>query len=258
MTDPARLISVCLAVRNQAQLVGYTLESIRKQRLPEGYELEVVATDDGSEDDTARVLQSYPGLKYLYIENRAYRNGVFAKNSSMGNARGDIVIQQSADVVHPTPDVIARLVDALPGNRATFAEVHNWHPDTGEIEAFQYTGQSNKRPFFFLGACYREDVCKIGGYDPKLGNVVYYDDNWHADCLIHTCHVKPAFLDVVAYHQHHERPVYETKEARVIYKTLCREALMGRRPYTSSAGPWPYVPGKPVAEIMPFFMEMQV
>jgi glycosyltransferase involved in cell wall biosynthesis len=250
MGDAAKLISVCLAVRDQASLLPQSLNSIFRQQLPDGYEMEVIATDDGSTDDTAAVLKRYP-LTYFHLDNYEYHNGVFAKNSSMRNARGDILIQQSAEVIHSTPDLIFNLLRPLPTFRATFATVHNKHMDTGKVDAFQYTGLQNKRPFFFLGACYREDVCKIGGYDPALGHVVYFDDNWHADCLLNTCRVKPKFLpECVGWHQDHSRPIYDTFPAKTIYGRLKLEAMQGVRPYVSSAGVWPYSPGKSVEDIL--------
>ena len=250
MTTPDKLISVCLAVRNQAKLLPHSLASIFGQQLPDGYELEVIATDDGSTDDTATVLRSYP-LTYLHLDNDEYHNGVFAKNSSMRNAHGDILIQQSAEVVHSTPDLILSLLRPLPIFRATFATVHNKHMDTGAVDAFQYTGPQNKRPFFFLGACYREDICRIGGYDPLLGHVIYFDDNWHADCLLNTCKVRPKFLsECVGWHQDHSRPIYDTAPAKKIYEQLRMSAIKDNSKYISSAGPWLYSPGKSVEETL--------
>jgi len=224
------------------------LTSIFGQRLPDGYELEVIATDDGSTDGTDKVLQQYP-LTYLHLDNDEYHNGVFAKNSSMRNAHGDVLIQQSADVIHSTDDVILQLLGRMPQFRAVFATVHNYYVETGKHDEFQYTGVRNKRPFFFLGSCYREDVCRVGGYDPKLGHVVYFDDNWHADCLLNTCKVRPKFIDVVGWHQDHARPIYDTAPAKVIYEQLRLDAMRDPRKYVSSSGPWPYESGRSVAEM---------
>jgi len=244
---PDRIISVCIGIRNQAHLIPYTLDSIYAQDIS-GYELEVIVTDDGSDDGVSEILDKYP-LTHLYLENHTYHNGVYAKNSSLKSAHGDLIIQQSADVIHSTTNVIKSLVEALPGRRATFASVHNYHRDKGIADDFQYTGLANRRPFFFLGACYREDVCSVGGYDPLLGDVVYYDDNWHADCLLNTCHVKPLFLEVVGWHQNHDRCIYDTAPAKSVYYRLLREAVEGKIKYISSSGPWPYIPGRSVAEI---------
>jgi len=245
---PDRMISVCLGTRNQSKLIPQTLDSIYSQEI-NGYELEVIVTDDGSDDGTDAVLDRYPSLIRFRLENSTYRNGVFAKNMSLRNAHGDLIIQQSSDIIHTSKNVIASLVEALPGHRATFATVYNYLSDTKEVEEFQYTGPINHRPFFFLGACYREDVCRVGGYDPLLGNVIYYDDTWHSDCLLNMCRVKPLFLDVIGWHQHHNRRIYDTKPAKDIYYQLLRESIKGQRNYLSSAGPWKYEPGRSVAEV---------
>lgn len=248
MNDPTKLVSVCLAVRNQATLLPYSLDSIFSQKLPEGYALEVIATDDGSTDATAEVIQRYP-ITYLFLDNDEYHNGVFAKNSSMRNAHGDVLIQQSAEVIHSTPTVIAELLTDLPQHRAVFATVYNYYREKGTHDPFQYTGPRNHRPFFFLGSCYREDVCRIGGYDPLLGHVVYFDDNWHADCLLNTCKVRPKYIDTEGWHQDHPRPTYDTTPAREIYTRLKTAAMRDASKYVSSAGSWKYVSGKSVVEL---------
>jgi glycosyltransferase involved in cell wall biosynthesis len=249
MTTPDKIISLGLWVRNQALLVTRTLESIYSQVIPDGYELEVVATDDGSDDGTDLVLQQYP-LTYLRLENKQYRNGVFAKNSTLRHIHGDIVIQQSADVIHADANMIKALVEALPGHRASFATVYNHHYEDGITDlCLQYSGPDNPRPFFFLGACYREDVCRVGGYDPDFGNVIYYDDNWHADCLINTCGVNPIFINERGLHQHHARPKHDTRRALFTYQHKREEAAWDHSKYISSGGSWPYIPGKSVHEI---------
>lgn len=243
-------ISVCIAVRNQGPLLVNTLASIFSQQLPPAYALEVIVTDDGSNDNTKEVVHQYPAT-YLFLENDEYHNGVFAKNSSLQAAHGDIVIQQSADVVHKHPNSIQIMAEALQPRKIAIATVYNHHNATGVTDPFQYTGSKNRRPFFFLGACYREDVCAVGGYDPDFGHVVYYDDNWHADCLINTRGIQPIYLDeVIGHHQHHNRPKYETGPATTIYKTKCRAALRNRSLYISSSGPWPYRQGVSVNEIL--------
>lgn len=241
------LVSVCIAVRNQSRLIERSLESILQQELPPNHELEIIVTDDGSTDDTSSVLDSYP-VKKFYLENDEYHNGVFAKNSSLRNAHGDIIIQQSADVIHSTPNVIKSLITNLRPGAMTFATVYNYHAETGKHDSFQYTGPTNRRPFFFLGACYREDVCKIGGYDPDFGHVIWYDDNWHADCLANTCKLVPVFLNVVGWHQNHSRPAYNTTDAEKIYKRKKAEGLADNSKYISSAGPWKYISGVSVVE----------
>jgi len=124
-------------------------------------------------------------VEYHFLENHVYRNGIYAKNRSLRAAKGDIVIQQSADVMHADPDAIKRLVGELTRETLTFATVQNWNIDTCFIDSFQLVGPLNIRPLFFLGACWREDLCAIGGYDEEFAraNTIWYDDDWHGDCL---------------------------------------------------------------------------
>jgi len=237
------MISICIAVRNQGHLIDKTLDSIFRQYLPN---LEVIVTDDGSTDNTAEVVKSYP-VQYLYLDNDEYHNGVFAKNSSLKHAHGDIIIQQSADVIHTYLNTIQQLVHALRPGNITLATIYN--SKDGKRDEFQYTGPKNCRPFFFLGACWRSDICTIGGYDPDFGHVCWFDDNWHADCLINTCGIKPIYLDVIGLHQDHSRPKYDTEQARKIYNQKKYDAIQGKIPYISSTGPWPYEQGVSVCEL---------
>lgn len=237
-----KLVSLVIASRNHAPLLQRTLQSIFNQKVP--FPLEVIVTDDGSTDDTVEVIKQFPVI-YRRLENTEYRNGVFAKNRSLVAARGDIIIQQSDDVVHAQPDLIQRLVEELQKGEYLVCTVYDWDWMRGTIGK-QYSGVDNRRPLLFLGATWREDVCKVGGYDPDFGHVLWYDDDWFANGLTLGLGLKPRFLPLLGLHQDHFRPDYDWTPAQLIFEEKTEKAKRGESSWLSSAGPWSYQQGVPV------------
>ena len=111
-------VSVVIATYNRAGLLPETLESVLRQRFT-SYELIVV--DDGSNDGTAAVVQSYgDGVRYFHQENRGPSA---ARNLGVRHARGSwISIQDSDDLC--TPDHLETLYG--------YAQSH---PDCGMVFA---------------------------------------------------------------------------------------------------------------------------
>jgi glycosyltransferase involved in cell wall biosynthesis len=233
--------SIVIASRNHAALLNNTLASIRSQSPPFGYELIVV--DDGSTDETSEVCGRYD-IKYVRLESECYRNPCFARNVACRIARGRVLICQSDDVIHRTPDAIERLVMDLHEGEFLIATVYNWDPVTDRfLTPRQYTGLENQRPFFFLGSVWRKDLYAVGGNDEEFVRPAF-DDDWLADCLIHGRGLKPRYLpNVVGYHQNHPRPANLARlvvSSERLYRQKVKLAQAGKIPYCASSGPWPY------------------
>lgn len=64
MPEAIGRLSICIPVYNKAPLLGRTLESIRRQNIPD---LEVVAVNNGSKDDSLKVLESWQDKLNLKI-----------------------------------------------------------------------------------------------------------------------------------------------------------------------------------------------
>lgn len=239
--EPACMtVSICIATRNHAPLLKRTLESI----IAQGFTGEIIISDDGSTDDTAEMLKDYPVI-YFHRLNNQYHNGVWGKNSSLRSATGDIAIQQSDDVLWETPDLVAKLIGWMQRGEFRIATVYDSDVANG-IRKREYTGPCNPRPLFFLGAAWREDVCKVGGYDPDFADVIWYDDDWHAHGLMNGLGLHPTFMPVVGLHQDHWRPNYDWAPATRIYNEKVRKATQGESSWLSSGGSWPFVSGMSV------------
>ena len=96
-------VSVVIAAYNRASLLPETLDAVLAQRFRD---FEVIVVDDGSTDDTQRLLRSYGDqIRSFYQKNSGPAT---ARNLGIHHARGQwISIQDSDDI--PTPDHLESL-----------------------------------------------------------------------------------------------------------------------------------------------------
>lgn len=246
--------SICLATRNKAEALDRTLRSIRTQKPAVTYEL--IVTDDGSTDGTADVCDRWGVDCYTFIENDTYRNPSVARNEAYREARGDVVICQSDDVMHASPEAIQRLTDELRPGHFIISRTLNWHVGKGQQWKYPLpvlTGRESPRPFFFLGSVFRRDLYAVGGNSEDFVAPAF-DDDWFGDCLIRGLKLTPVFhSDIIAHHQHHERPrdlSQLVKPSRVLYKMKVQQAEIGAAPWQAIGGPWPYESGRSFYDVV--------
>ena len=188
-------VSICVPTYNRESYLAQTLESIYAQNYP----AEVVIVDDGSTDGTKAVCDRFP-VQYFYLDRPHPASWVRAANASIRQATGDICILQSAEVVHQGT-VIEPLAHAIEASPMTFVIARV----IAENEGLDYTGTSNPRPFFFLGAILRQHLLDIRGLDEDFVEQTY-DDNDLADRLMRGLGLTPKFRDdIVGLHKWHPR-----------------------------------------------------
>ena len=110
----SRLLSVCLPALNEAANLDAVLQEVVESVAPHVDRVEIVVTDDGSTDDTPRVLERlvaiHPGLRVVRHEwTRGYGA---ACRSAMLAARGDLLLLTDADRQFDLRD-LAPCLDAL-------------------------------------------------------------------------------------------------------------------------------------------------
>jgi glycosyltransferase involved in cell wall biosynthesis len=225
--------SIVMATRNKAVLLERTLKSIFRQR-PD-FDYEVVVVDDGSGDETAAVCACFD-VRYLRLESERYRNPCFARNAGFRLARGEVVIQQSDEVMHVSPETIDFLTRELRVGEFLIATVYNWNVETAQIREC-YSGIDNPRPLFFLGSLWRKDLFAVGGYDEDFREPCY-DDDWHAACLTRGLGLRSRFVPVLGLHQAHGRPSLNLTPSRLLYEKKLSQATKGLISFCSSGGPW--------------------
>ncbi len=84
-------VSVIIPSYNRAQTLARALDSVLAQTLPPD---EIILVDDGSTDDTARLLQQYPQVQRLYQENQGVSA---ARNAGIRAATGDWIALLDSD-----------------------------------------------------------------------------------------------------------------------------------------------------------------
>jgi glycosyltransferase involved in cell wall biosynthesis len=94
-------ISVLICTRNRAQPLDESLRHFFMQRFADEYEYEVVVVDNGSTDDTDRVVAGYgaehPGIVRYCRESRP--GLCYARNTAIAAAGGEIIVFTDDDVL---------------------------------------------------------------------------------------------------------------------------------------------------------------
>lgn len=249
--DDTRVVkaSIVIATYNKAALLRRTLQSIFRQRPVFNYE--VIVVDHGSTDDTPGVVDEFYRLgqpiRYEYLANVGFTNPAAPRNLGYRLATGEVIISQSDDVVHASPETIQELVAAVTEANFVIAEVHDVVlnddleiADPGQKPIYYSGRDKSEFPLFFLGAVLREHVFAIGGNSLRFHRPGF-DDNWFTDCLQHGLGLTPTFPGTIGYHQRHtKRHVpQDYEEMEILYKQLKQEA--NETGVWLGEGPWPYV-----------------
>lgn len=243
--------SICMATFNRDPRVLYkVLKSIFIQKPP--FKFEVIVCDDGSATGDARnVCQQFP-VKYHRIDRAPVRrNPCVARNVAYRAALGDVIIAQSDDVMHVSPNSIGTLVAELAIHPTSFiiASVFGcgpngspWSVYTGYWNLPKWkVGQRRLLPYFFLGALRKVDLYAIGGNDEEFVNISGYEDQWFSDCLMQGLKLTPVYTaSVIGHHLYH--PSYDTKAKESIAKIFYarkKEAAVSTGTWKSAGGAWP-------------------
>jgi glycosyltransferase involved in cell wall biosynthesis len=107
--DEQPLVSVVLATFNMAEHLDAAISSVLHQTYPK---VELVVVDDGSTDDTPRVLDRYSGRPDVRIIRQRNAGQTVAKNAGVQASRGTLIAFCDADDLW-VPDKLARQVPVL-------------------------------------------------------------------------------------------------------------------------------------------------
>ena len=99
-------VTVVVPTYNRAHLLPQTLDSLQAQTLTPA---EVIVVDDGSSDNTAAIVESYPGVRYLRQDNGGKSS---ALNMALGEVSSKYVWFFDDDDI-ASSDALERLVEAL-------------------------------------------------------------------------------------------------------------------------------------------------
>lgn len=91
--------SIIIPVYNASALLGRCLDSVRRQTFAD---YEVIAVDDGSTDDSGRLLDEYANDPRIRVVHQPNRGQGAARNAALRLAQGEYVLMVDADdFIHP-------------------------------------------------------------------------------------------------------------------------------------------------------------
>lgn len=236
--------SICMSTFKKAGVLGNTIKSIVSQEIP--FEYEIIIVDDGNNEETRRICESFDKVKFIQLEREpVYRNPSVARNVAYKAAKGEVVICQSDEVIHITPNAVERLVLELQPKSFSIATVYNTDIDGNGVcipcwNHWCITGSSNKRPLFFLGSILRSDLYAAGGNDERYVYPAYEDDAF-ANALIHGLGLKANYVNVVGHHIDHPRTnQFGAEHSEAQYRKFYAKQSAGLQSWLSPSAPWPY------------------
>jgi O-antigen biosynthesis protein len=162
-------ITVAIPCYNGSQYVSQTIESILSQSRSAD---EVLVIDDGSTDDSVKIIQRYP---VKLVQHKVNRGLAEARNTAIDEAQGDVLVFIDVDafadqrlietLLHPYADPQIGGV----GGRGIESNIQSIADRWRRAHAEQSHGKRSKDVPFLFGLCmsYRLEILKkVSGFNP--------------------------------------------------------------------------------------------
>ena len=176
-------MSVAIACHNDAPYIAAAIRSVLEQRPPPA---EIVICDDGSSDDTLRVIDQF-GERVLVLRHPVNLGEASAKNTAVAAATSDVVVLLDADDEF-LPGRLAAIDQAFtsdPGADLVTTDAYLVH---GEATGGRWYGPThplpdgdqrlvilNRNPVFGHVAVRRSAFLAVGGFDATLRHATDWD-----------------------------------------------------------------------------------
>jgi glycosyltransferase involved in cell wall biosynthesis len=99
------LVSVIIPTFDRRQALREAVDSVLSQTHPE---VEVIVVDDGSTDDTPRILSETPGIDLVLVHERNRGKGA-AVRTGLARAAGSVIVIQDGDLEYDPRDFLPML-----------------------------------------------------------------------------------------------------------------------------------------------------
>ncbi len=142
-------LSLVIPAYNEAEGVEQTAEAMRTLlvNLSKTYDVEVVFVNDGSKDETAKLLKAeFTGDDRVHVISHEVNKGLGAAiRTGLQHAKGDVVITTDFDGTYPL-DTIPQILDRMIADDCDICTASPYHPN-GHVE-----GVPGYRLIFSFGA----------------------------------------------------------------------------------------------------------
>jgi glycosyltransferase involved in cell wall biosynthesis len=250
-------VSVVIPTYNRANALGLTLEHLAQQSLPTD-QFEVFIVDDGSEDETSRIVASQTApfrLEYLRQQNRG---AAAARNVGVNRALADLIVFVDADVIPdtcfleqhihlhtgPAKQLIVGRVRTWPGTPRPWYDIRI-DPDVG----MDYGDHQRVLPFYMALAgnlsLTKRAFDEIGGFDEAFPAAGCEETEfaYRASLLGYRLSYQPS---AIGYHNHPRTLHQRCQQQRIHMRSMALLILKHPELQTIVFG---------VDELMPLFQE---
>ncbi|WP_312303237.1 glycosyltransferase family 2 protein [Chryseobacterium sp.] len=239
-------ISIVTAYYNRKKLFENTLSSIVSQSPDPSMELEVIAVDDGSDEEERLedLTEQYPFLKVIRLEkaDKWYFNSCIPFNIGFREAKGDIVILQNPECLH-YGDVLKYAQKHINDNNyisfSCFSlgiestdNLHTLLKNPGKLQKLMadnnvgYIGDgldcwynhsvTNPKAYHFCAAITKKNLYDLGGFDERFARGIAFDDNE----FLHRVKLKGLQIEIIdqpiVLHQNHYQKISYTTDKNLL------------------------------------------
>lgn len=170
------LVSTIIPVYNGEQFIGEAIDSVLAQTY---HPIEIIVVDDGSQDNTAKIVKSYPQVIYIHQKNSGCGT---AKNTGIQHSKGDFLAFLDADDLWNEQKIEIQMDPLLnnPEIEYVICNMKNFYqpgriPDQKIKEIFPDKEQAAYIP---SGLLIRKTVFKkVGDFNPNMFEA--NDTDWH-------------------------------------------------------------------------------
>lgn len=113
-------LSIVIPAFNEGKTIHLILDKIKMAKLPAGLKKELIVVNDCSTDETEDALLNYmkynPDLRLIYIKHTVNQGKGAALHTGIGQAKGDFIVIQDADLEYDPNDYELLLKPMLDGH----------------------------------------------------------------------------------------------------------------------------------------------